>query len=205
MTNETNSRERDGMFTARKMTVTAVMSAVAVLLMMLKFPVPLMPPFIKMDFGELPALITAYALGPFHATLVCLIKNLANVLMTGTDSTGVGELSNFLLGVCFVVPAGVVYRFMRDRQGAIVGSIVGALSMAMLSIPTNYFIIYPLYTVTTPMEVIMGAYQKINPSITNLFQALLIFNAPFTFIKGLSSALICFMVYKRISQLIKGK
>ena len=195
-----------GLFTARKMTVTAVMAAVATMLMYLKFPVPMfMPTFIKMDFSELPGLIASFSLGPIHGVIVCLLKNLANMLLTGTDTGGVGELSNFLLGCCFVVPAGLIYRRMNSRRGAATGAGVGAITMALMSIPLNYYLIYPIYTAFMPMDAIIGMYRAINPNIDNLMQALIWFNAPFTFVKGLGSAIICFAIYKRISSLIKGK
>ena len=56
-----------------------------------------------------------------------------------------------------------------------------------------------------PMEAIMGMYQAINPAVNTLWDALLTFNLPFTFIKGLLSVLITFLIYKKISPLIKGR
>ena len=77
--------------------------------------------------------------------------------------------------------------------------------MALLSVFTNYFVVYPIYTKFFSMEAIMGMYQLINPHVETLWQALWIFNAPFTFIKGLLSVVITFLIYKRISPLIKGR
>ncbi|MCI5739335.1 MAG: ECF transporter S component, partial [Ruminococcus sp.] len=37
------------------------------------------------------------------------------------------------------------------------------------------------------------------------WQALLIFNVPFTFIKGMLCALVTFIVYKPLSPILKGK
>ncbi|MBE6995021.1 MAG: ECF transporter S component, partial [Ruminococcaceae bacterium] len=48
----------------RTMVSVAMLSAVAYVLMLIDFSVPLMPSFIKMDLSDLPALIGAYALGP---------------------------------------------------------------------------------------------------------------------------------------------
>ena len=49
----------------RKLTGTAMLSAVAYILMFLEFPIPfLIPSFIKMDFSELPGLIASFAYGP---------------------------------------------------------------------------------------------------------------------------------------------
>ena len=90
-----------------------------------------------------------------------LCENL--VLLSQTITGGVGELSNFIIGSAFVVPAGLIYRHHRNYGGAIVGSVVGALLMAVLGFFSNLFIIYPIYTNVMPMEAIMGMYQAINP------------------------------------------
>ena len=187
----------------RKLTVTAMLAAVATVLMFFSFNVPLMPSFIKMDFSELPALIAAFSMGPLSGVVVCLVKNLVNLFFTSTG--GIGELSNFLLGVCFVLPAGLIYRKKSNLSGAIVGSLVGAAAMAVLSVFTNYFVVYPIYTGFMPMEAIMGMYQAINPNVENLLQALLMFNMPFTFIKGMCSAVITIAVYKGIAPALKGR
>lgn len=187
----------------RKITVTAVLGALSTVLMFLSFPVPLMPGFIKLDLSELPALIASFSLGPLSGAAVCLIKNLVNLLNTTTG--GIGELSNFILGVFFVVPAGLIYKNNKSKSGALKGAVAGAISMAVLSVFSNYFVVYPIYEKFMPLETILNLYRAINPNIKNLWQALLIFNMPFTFIKGMISVVITFLTYKRISPLLKGK
>ncbi|MEG1551069.1 MAG: ECF transporter S component [Oscillospiraceae bacterium] len=187
----------------RKMTVTAILAAVATVLMFFSFNVPLMPSFIKLDFSELPALIAAFALGPVSGVMVCLVKNLVNLFFTTT--AGVGELSNFILGCVFVLPAGLIYKYKKTRLGAFIDSFVGAITMAVFSIFSNYYVVYPVYTNFMPMEAIIKAYSIFLPSVTNLWQALIIFNMPFTFIKGMLSVIITFFIYKHISPIIKGK
>ena len=187
----------------RKITVTAILAALATVLMMLSFNVPLMPGFIKMDLSELPALLAAYSLGPISGAAVCLVKNLINLFFSTTG--GVGELSNFMLGVFFVVPAGVIYRMKKTRWGAIGGAVLGAALMAILSVFSNYYITYPVYTAFLPMEAILGMYQAINPNVENLWQALIWFNMPFTFIKGMIAVVITIFIYKPLSPLLKGR
>lgn len=187
----------------RKMTSTAMLSAVATVLMFFSFSVPLMPSFIKMDLSELPALIASFTFGPMAGVSVCLVKNLINVFFTTTG--GVGEVSNFLLGAMFVAPAGFIYQKMRTKKGAIIASVVGAATMAGLSLVTNYYIVYPVYTNIMPMEVIIGAYSAINPNVTNLWQALLWFNVPYTFIKGMLSVVITMLIYKPLAPILRGK
>ena len=187
----------------RKLTATALLAAVAAVLMFLDFNVPFMPGFIKMDVSDMPALIAAFAFGPLSGAGVCLIKNLINVLTTTTG--GVGELSNFILGCMLVLPAGLLYKKKKNRKFALLGSVVGAVCMDAVSFVTNYFIVYPIYTNFMPMEQIIAAYQAILPRVTSLWQALLIFNVPFTFVKGMLCAILTFVVYKPLSPILKGK
>lgn len=190
----------------RTLAMTAVLGAVATVLMFFSFSIPIiLPSFLAMDFSELPALIAAFTMGPVSGVVVCLIKNLVNLPSSGTG--GAGELCNFLMGVTFVVPAGLVYKFRKDRVGAVLGSLVGAVVMAVLSLPINLFISYPAYAVFYGMttDKVMDMYQVILPWVETLPQALLVFNMPFTFCKALCSVIITFVIYKRISPIIKGK
>ncbi len=188
-------------FNVRRLTITAMLAAVSSVLMFLSFNVPLMPSFIKMDFSELPALFASITLGPVSGVVVCLVKNLVNLFFSTTG--GVGELSNFLLGVFFVLPAGFLCRKNKSYKNAIVGSLIGAIIMALFSVASNYFVIYPVYYNFLPEEAVLGMYQAINPGINSILDALWIFNMPFTFIKGLCSAVIAIILYKPLLPVLK--
>ncbi len=192
-------------FNARAIAMCAMLSAVAFVLMFLDFSVPLIPSFVKMDFSELPALLASFALGPMYGVVVCLVKNLLHLFITSTN--GAGELCNFLLGACFTLPAGLIYQKLKSRKGAVIGSLVGAVVMAAASIPINYFISYPAYVVFygLPLDAIIGMYQAIRPSANGLLDCLVTFNAPFTLIKGLLTAVICFLIYKPLSPILHGR
>ena len=186
--------------------VSAVCGALGFVLMLLEFPIPIIiPSFIKLDFSEIPALIASFAYGPIYGILVCAVKNLLHLFVT--TSGGVGELSNFILGAIFVGAAGIVYSKMHNRKGALIGSLVGAFLMALISVFTNYFIVYPAYVVIygMPMEAILGMYKALLPAADNLWKALIIFNFPFNLAKGILDAAVCFLVYKRISPILKPK
>ena len=187
----------------RYISCVAILSAISTVLMYLDFAIPqIIPNFVKMDFSELPALLASFALGPVAGVLVCLVKNLFHLI--GTTTGGVGELSNFLLGASFVLVAGGVYRFKKSRKGALIGSVLGAFVMGMFSIISNYFLVYPIYYNFMPQDAILAAYQLIFSGVKNILQCLIVFNAPFTFIKGMLSVVITFIIYKRISPILKG-
>lgn len=188
----------------RVITVTGVLSAVAFLLQLIEIPLPmLMPTFIKFDFSDLPALIGSFALGPVCGIVIELIKNVLHALLA-TGSFGVGELSNFVLGAVFVGVAGCIYCRSRSKKGALIASLAGAIVMAVISFPSNLFIVYPVYYQFMPEETILAAYQTILPGMKSVAQSLLVFNVPFTFVKGILDVAITFAVYKKISPILKG-
>lgn len=195
--------KRSMRYTTRYLTVTAMLSAVAFILMFFDFSVPFMPSFIKMDLSDLPELIGAFAMGPGCGVLVCLIKNLLHLFQTSTG--GVGELSNFLLGTAFVLPAGLIYKHKKTKTRALVGAILGAVCMGVFSIASNYFLVYPVYYNFLPKETVLAAYQAILPGVKSILQCLICFNMPFTMIKGFLSVAITMLVYKPLSPILKGR
>ena len=188
----------------RNMTVTAMLSAIAFVLMFLDTAVPIMPSFIKLDVSELPALVASFALGPVYGVIVCLIKNILHLFITTTG--GVGELSNFILGLGFVLPAGLIYHHKKTKKNAIIGAVVGAFIMAAISFPSNLYVVYPVYYNFMPKEVIVAAYQAVAPfaHIDSIEKCLLFFNVPFTFVKGLISAVITVLISQPLRPLLKG-
>ena len=170
--------------------------------MFLEFGIPIMPSFIKFDFSELPALIASFAFGPIYGVVVCFLKNALHLLVTST--AGVGELANFLMGIFFVEPAGLLYRFKKNRASALTGSLIGAVIMGIACVLINYFLIYPIYyQIMIPEPVILAAYQALLPGVDSIWKSLLIFNLPFTAVKGLVVSLICFLIYKKLSPILK--
>ena len=194
--------------TTHKLTVAAMLSAVAFILMFIEFPIPmLIPAFIKMDFSDLPALLGAFALGPVYGVVISFMKNLLHIVIKGTSTACVGELSNFILGAIFSAVAGYLYKHHKSRKTAIIGAVAGAVAMGVLSVPSNYFVVYPDYVqfYHMPLEAILGMYQAILPSADSLIKCLIIFNLPFTLVKGLLDAVLCMLIYKPLSPILHGR
>lgn len=187
---------------SRSIVMTGMLSALATILMYLEFSVPLVPSFLKFDFSDLPGLIGSFAMGPVSGITICLVKNILKLFSTNTG--GVGELANFILGAIFVGSAGFIYKAKKTKSGALIGSLIGSILMAATSLPVNYYLTYPVYSKFMPMDAVIGLYQAINPGVDSLFDCLLTFNVPFTFVKAMLCTLITVLVYKRISPIIKG-
>ena len=199
MNTKSNKFKKD----VRYITVTAIMSAIACVLMILEFSVPLVPSFLKFDFSDLPAFITSFAFGPLWGVAVQLIKNVLHLLFTHTG--GVGELANFIVGSALILPAGFIYKYKKGVGGAVIGALCGTLFATVISLPVNYFITYPFYSQLLPMDQIIKMYQAIIPAADTLPKALVFINCPFTLVKGLVNTLLTFLVYKRLSPILKGK
>lgn len=186
---------------ASHIATSAMLGAAAAVLMVIQFPIPfLIPDFIELDFSDLPALLASFSLGPVYGVIVCFIKNLIHCLFTTTGF--VGEISNFLLGCCLVVPAGLIYRKKKRRRNALLGALVGTVTMVLIGFFINRFVTYPMYFLAIPEEIILKLYQALIPSVTSITQCLIIFNAPFTFLKGALTTGLAFLIYKPLSPLL---
>ena len=204
MDNTTNITKTKSKFNARFIAGTAMLSAVAFILQYIEIAIPIMPAFIKFDFSDLPALIGAFAYGPLAGVLIELLKNLIHCAFS--QSATVGELSNFILGAVFVGTAGVIYKNKKNKTTALIGGVVGSVVMGLVCIPSNYFVVYPVYYAAGfAEEAVLGMYQLILPGVKNILQCLFIFNLPFTIVKGLISTAITMLIYKHLSPILKGK
>lgn len=190
---------------ARILASIALCSAVSFILMMLDFPLPIVPSFIQFDFSELPALICAFALGPLAGVFVELIKNILHLFVTST--AGVGELSNFILGCSLVLPAGIIYKHHKTRKNALIGMLAGTLCFGFVSLLSNYFIMFPFYikAMGFPLEAIIAMGTEISPLFDSELKLILLCVVPFNLVKGLIISLLTFVLYKHLRPIIKGR
>ena len=198
------SRNSDSRVLARKIAVTAIFTAMAVVLMYLEISLPFMPPFLKFDFSELPVLIGSFALGPVYGIVIELLKNLIHLPVTAT--AGIGEFSNFITGSIYVFSAGFFYEKHRTRKGAIAAMLIATAALSLIAVPFNYFITLPLYgsVLNFSTEAIVGMSAAVNPLIKDKVSLILWAFLPFNLFKGLLIGFITFWVYKPISKLINS-
>lgn len=121
----------------------AMYSALAFVLYNIKFPLPgMFPSFLDIQISELPALIAGFSMGPISGCLVIIIKGLFKSAITSTSF--VGELTDVLLGICFVVPSSLIYNSKKNKKTALLGLVVGSLLLTVMAIIVNRFISVPL-------------------------------------------------------------
>lgn len=182
----------------------ALLSAIAVVLTLVSVPIPIFPAFLKIDLGDLPALIGGFALGPLAGIIVEFIKNVFNFILKNDGTGGVGNLSNFIVGISFVVPASVIYMKKKTKKRAIIGMLVGVISMVIFSSLSNYYVIVPLYAKLFSMEAIMNAMSQANPNIRDMKTYIVYAVVPFNIIKGLIVSVVALLIYKKVSPILRG-
>ena len=183
----------------RKMVFVSILGAVSLVLMMINFSVPFAPSFMKYDIAELPALFAGFFLGPLAGFEVIGIKLLLKIVIQGSDTAFVGELSNLVASSVYVLTAAFIYKRNRTKKGAVIGLIVSTLCVSILFIFVNAFVMFPLYSrlYGMPLDAIIGMGTAINPHITNLTTMMLFSVFPFNLFKFSVTSLVTFLVYKR--------
>lgn len=198
-----NNGKKSKKFDVRRLVFTALMGALSIVLAEVpKFSVPMMPSYIKFEFSDVPAMLAALTMGPVSGVFVVLLKNFWGLFTTST--AGVGELSDFILSTALVLPAGFIAHKTPKISRAVIGCLSGAVLMALVSFPSNYFIVYPAYMKAMSLDTIIGNYQDKLPGVSGLAQCLVIFNMPFTFVKGLVAAIVAVVLYKKLRPIFNG-
>lgn len=190
----------------RTMVQIGMLGAVSVVLMMFEFPLWFAPGFYKIDLSEVPVLIGTFAMGPVAGVMIELIKVILHLLLKGTTTAGVGDASNFLIGCSLILPAGIIYKRIKSRKGALIGMAAGTLILITIGSFLNAFVLLPVYAKAfgLPMETLVGMGSAVNPAITNVTTFVLLAVAPFNLLKGVVVSVITYGLYKYVSPILKG-
>ena len=163
----------------------SLLSAIAVILMYIDFPVIPIFPWLKIDLSDVPALMGAFAFGPLAGVIIELMKNLLILIVKGTGTGFVGELANFLVGVALVWPAALVYKKNKTKKTAILGMVLGVLCIEVVGILANVYLLLPAYGMAM--------------SKAELMQYVTVGLIPFNGIKSILVCGITYALYKKVS------
>ena len=133
------------LLSVKNLVTIAVLSAVAAVLMYLEFPLWFAPPFYELDFSEIPVLVGAFSMGPAAGFIIEALKIVLKLLLKGSTTMGVGDWANLLIGCALVIPATLIYMKNRTKKGAILGLLVGTLTMAAVGCFLNAYVLLPTY------------------------------------------------------------
>lgn len=189
----------------RTIAFIGMFGGIAAILMFLEFPIPFIAPaFYQLDFSEVPVLIGAFSLGPVAGIAIELIKVLVHLLLKGSSTAGIGDLANFIIGCSLVVPASILYRLHKTRKEAVIGMTVGVICMTVAGSLLNAFVLLPMYAAAFGgMDAILAAGAAVNGRVNSVLGFAAILVAPFNFIKGALTSVITYLLYKRISRLVR--
>lgn len=172
-----------------KLVVISLLSSIAFIMQYLDFPLPPFPPYLKVDFSDVPALFAGFMFGPWIGVLVEFLKNTLHFLFSGSE-TGIpiGNISNFIAGSVFVVSVVLTARRINGVKGVVAGFVVGTLVMAALLAVMNYYVLFPAY-----------AYLLNMPFEADKLVGIVLYGiTPFNVIKGLLIALVFVPIYMRL-------
>lgn len=195
-------------FSTRKMAVTGMFSAIAMILYLLDFPLPFAPFFYKLDFSELPVLIAAFAFGPVTGVVTEAVKILLKLFIKGTSTAFVGDLANFVIGCSFILPASTIYYFKKSKKSAITGCIIGTLILTLFGTAFNAVYLLPAFSrlYGMPLESILAMGSKVNKLMTDgsIVSFVICCVAPMNLIKGGAVSVVTMLIYKPLSPIIKA-
>ena len=191
--------------TTKTIAQIGMLGALAGILMFFEIPLPFAPSFYQIDFSEVPVLIGAFSMGPMAGALIELVKLLVHFVIKGSSTAGVGDVANFLIGCALCLPAAAIYRKFHTRKGAVLGMLTGTAFMTIIGCFLNAYILLPAYSKAfeLPIDALIGMGTQVNGNITGLFTFVVLAVAPFNLLKGVMVSAVVFLIYKKISPVLK--
>lgn len=127
-----------------KLITIALLGTISFLLFLIKFPLPVLPPFLKIDFGDIPAMLAGLIFSPLAGVIVVLIKNLLYFAISGSGDP-IGVSASFVAGTLFVLPLSMIYHKYKSVKSIVSGIVTGTIIMALGMTVLNYFFVLPAY------------------------------------------------------------
>ena len=188
----------------KKLVLIALFSSVAAVLMFLDFSVPLAPSFVKFDLSELPVILGGYLLGPTSGIAIIILKLAIKLILKPSSTMLIGELSNFIASLTYMLPAVLYYRRNKTLKGAVISLAIGTIISAIVVTVADYFVIFPLYAkLFMSMEAIIKAGNAINKNIDSLLSLMLISIFPFNIFKYSVTSVLTILLYKKLKHILK--
>lgn len=182
-------------FKLNNLVMIAISGALAFVIMLFEFALPIFPPFLRLDFSDIPALMVGFAAGPFTGLAVVALRNLLHLTITVT--MGIGELANFLISGSLVFSSSYFFKKWRAPK---ISLILASIIMVICALFVNLFIIIPLYELVLdlPLNDTIEAARQVNPWVEGLNTYLALVIGPFNLIKAAVISLLFLPIYKRL-------
>ncbi len=173
----------------------AVLSAISLVFMIfLHFPVLPGFPYLKLDFADMPVAVAGLMFGPIGVAITAVMKVGLYLLVKGTDSAFIGELSNLICALAFGLSVSLIYHSKESIGSLIMAFIFGVVIEAAVAVFSNWFIILPMY-------INAGFLPAAEKTAETLFAGIMAFNL----IKFSIAAAIGFTLYKAVERVLPFK
>ena len=171
----------------KRIAVLALLAAMGLLLSMISFALLPSVPFLKYDPSHIVFYIAAFLYGPWWGFLVVCVSTLLQFI-TGTMSGGpVGLIMYFAAASAVVLISGILYQRKKTLKRALIALLMAWIGLVAVMIPLNLWLM-PVYN-NLPVQAVI---ELLLPAII-----------PFNALKGGLNALLTFLLYKRVSRLLK--
>lgn len=181
-----NASNNTNIWSTRQLVTMALMTAIAVLLSFIEFPLLPGVTWLKFDASNMPAMVAGFAYGPGGGVAVGIVTAILHGLLMADFS---GALMNIIVVIFYILPAALIYKYKHTFAGAIIALIVGTL-LAVVGAIIGNLLITPSW-LGVPLDAVIA-----------MIVPILI---PFNLIKGALNSVLTLIIYKSISNLITPK
>ena len=184
----------------KNMVLVSILGAISGVLMLFKFPLPIAPTFMKMDFSDSVLIIGGFLTGPVYSLIMIFIKWIVKIIITSTQTAYTGELSGLILNISFILPMSYFYRKNKTKKTAIMLMIIFSITTSIIAIITNVYMIFPLYGLAG--DAIVTPFKALFPFVDSVWQVMLISILPFNLMKIAINSIIALILYKKVSTFV---
>lgn len=122
-----------------------------------------------------------------------------------THTGFVGEITDIMLGISFVLPASIIYQLHKDKKHALIGLAAGSGILIALSLLVNRFISIPFYANLYGFDAVVGMVSSLYKNVTkdNFYTYYLLVGVlPFNVLRCIIVSGLTFVLYKRLSKIL---
>lgn len=177
----------------KNIAMIGLFGALAFILMMLEIPFPLAP-WLKFDFSDLVVLFGGLVGGYGVSVGVTIVKLTLNLMIQGSQTAGIGEITSFVATMAYVLPTIYIYR---KSKKIIPGLIAGTVILTLMLLILNYYYITPFYAKLYKMDFILEMIEKGDNSY---LKYILYYYGLFNITKGVVLSLVYLVIDKRMKK-----
>ena len=182
-------------FTVKRLALMGIFIALSYAVSRLEIPMPLFGAgFLKLDFGNVFIVLVSFLLGPIEGVIVCLYKEALRCI--GSDSSGAGELANFIVTSTYLLLPSILYQYRKNLKTVIWTLGVSCFLATGMALLANRILIFPTYAYLMGGTIFGLTVQE---AFSAFWVGILIFNI----IKTTSIGILTMLLYKRLSNFLK--